>query len=226
MKGKIILAALLVVAAAAVAGSVTKIYIEPGGERMVFSDGATLDLADGAAITNAIGAGTVVSTTGLSVVETGDGVVHKTTFTIASGYELVEVDSGANGGHASTQLYDFPAGYIKFIGSVLDVDVSCGTTGLTATATYDFGLGTAATGTSDAALSTTEQNVLTKIEGDLSGAAAALGSAYATDVAADGTSTAANLYFNAAFEANDASADEVCTISGTVIVTWVNLGDY
>lgn len=228
MKGKpiIITAAVLIAAAVALAGWSTGIYHTDGGDRMVVQSNGTIEYQSGATILNAIGAGTVgVSSTGLSLVESGDGVLHRTTFTL-DGFEVAITDHTTAGAHGSFKLYDFPAGYLKFVGSSLDVDVSCGTTGLTATATYAFGVGTVTAGVDNAVLATTEQDMINAITGDLSGSAVALGSALATDASKDGHTTAGDAYFNVAFAADDASDDDVCTLDGTVSITWINLGDY
>lgn len=197
--------------------TVPAVFRDEGGDRLV--------LASDAELWNGIGVGAIgVTSTGFTLAE-GGAAIHQTVFTL-DGVEDLMVDSGANGGHMSLKLYDFPAGYLKFLGASLDVDVACGTAGFAAAATYDFGLGTTATATDNAALATTEQNILTKIEGNMSAQAVSLGSAYATDVAIDGHTTAADLYLNAAIEADDASTNDFCTYTGTVTVTWLNLGDY
>lgn len=215
--------------AVAIAAPITKVYKDQGGDRMVVASGGTLQLDSGSTLTNNSGVGAIgVSSTGFSLTETGDGVTHKTVFTLASGFEYLMVDSGANGGHASLKLYDFPEGQIKQLGNTINLVLDCTQgTGTADSATYDIGLGTTATATDNAALATTEQNWLTKIEGDMSSATLAnLHGVMSSDVTVDGTSTANDLYFNMAIEADDASADTVCTVSGTVTVLWANLGDY
>lgn len=186
-------------------------------------DGITLK--DGLARSNN-GAGAIVTTNGLSLAEYGSGLIHQTVFTLAS-VDYPIVDSGANGGHGSLQLYDFPEGKVLILGTTNDLTFTAASTnGLTATATYDFGVGSAATGTGDAVLSSTEQDLVTKIEGDLVASVATPQAIYSTAVALDGTTTPADAFLNAAFEAADISADEEGTATGTVTVTWINLGDY
>lgn len=205
----------------AFAGYTTGVYQDQGGDRLVVTSSGSIENYQGA---GAIG----TSTTGFTVADFGDTAVHKTVFTLDE-FELFINDSGANGGHGSLKLYDAPAGILKIIGSSLDVDVECNSTGLTDTATYDFGVGTTATATDNAALATTEQNIIAKIEGDLDGTGtnnAALGSSFATALDLDGHTTAADFYFNVAIEADDASADDTCTASGTITIVWINFGDY
>lgn len=192
-------------------------YKDSGGDRIVITDGG--------ALWNDLGAGDIgVSSTGFSLTENGIAL-HQTTFTLDA-IELVITDHTTAGAHGSLKLYDFPAGYIKFVGSSADLDVACGTVGLTATATYEIGVGTATLGVDNAALTSTEEDILTGVASDMSGSAIALGTALAVDASKDGHTTAADAYLNLVFAADDASADDVCTLDGTVTVTWVNLGDY
>lgn len=228
-----IVAAIAVTCWPAKAGNSTKVYFDTGGDRIVVdsggvlrvASGGTLDVLAGGDVKNGAGAGAIVTKTGLSLVERGDGVSHKTTWSF-SAVSLAITDATTAGAHGKIQLYDWPAGHIKILGSTCDLAVTCGATGLTATATYDFGLGSAGAGVDNAALASTEQDVITKIEGDLSSSAATLRSVNSTDLTLAGTSTAADLWLNAAFEADDASANETCTVTGTVTVHWLNLGDY
>jgi len=224
------------VASVAVSGDVTitstgavTIAADAVEKTMIAADVAGTGLAqnvDGSLeLDSSSGAGTVVGTNGLALAEYGDGVSRQTIFTLTS-LAMDVTDTGANGAHGTQQIYDFPAGHIKLIGSTCDLAVTCGTNGLTATATYDVGVGSTAVGTDNAELATTEQDIITKIEGDLSSSAADLHGVNATDLALDGTSSAIDVYLNAAFEADDASANDTCTFTGTVTLTWVNLGDY
>lgn len=211
---------------AVIGGYETGVYMTDGGDRLVVSSSGTLQVDGGANLLNAVGVGAAgVTSTGLSLVERGDGVLHQTVFTLDD-FELAITDHTTAGAHSSAKLYDFPAGYIKFVGTSADLDVECGTAGLTTTATYAVGIGTATTGVDNAVLATTEQDILSVVTGDLTASAAALGTALATDASKDGHTTAAGAYLNLLFAADDASAADVCTVTGTVTVHWVNLGDY
>lgn len=196
---------------------VTKIYLDQGGDRQNFLSGA--------AINNQIGVGAALSSNGLAVTETGDGVTHLTTLTFTA-FEFVVTDAAAAGAHSSRKLYDFPAGYIKAVSVLSDLDITCNTTGLTATATHEFGFGTAAAGTDNAALTTTEEDILTGVATDLSSSAISLNTQDGVDDEFDGTTTAVDLYANLVFAADDASADDTCSATGTLKIVWVNAGDY
>jgi hypothetical protein len=207
----------LICAGALVAGSVTAIYKDQGGDRMVFGSGAT--------IVNNIGVGTVIDSNGVTVAETGDGVTHLTTFTFSS-FEVKITDSGANGAHRGTKIYDFPAGYIKADAVLSDLDITCNDDGLTATATHEFGVGTTAVAADNDALTATEEDILTGVAADLSSSEIALNTQDAVDDEFDGTTTAVDMYLNMVFAANDATASDTCSVTGTLNVVWVNAGDY
>jgi len=210
-------------------GQAQGVYLTDGGDRMVVQSHGTLELQAGATISNAIGAGTIgVSSTGFTLVETGDGVIHQTTLTLDSDFEFFITDAGANGAHGSVKLYTFPVGYIKVLGTTTNLALDCvPTNGLVDAATYDIGIGSITAGVDNAALATTEQNIIAKIEGNMSGATvASIHGINATSLALDGTSTAEDAWFNVAIEADDAADDQLCTLSGTVTITWSNLGDY
>jgi len=216
-------------AARAQSGHGTGVYLTDGGDRMVVQAHGTLELQAGATISTAIGAGAIgVSSTGFTLVETGDGVTHQTTLTLDEDFEFFIVDAGANGAHGSVKLYTFPVGYIKITGATTNLALDCvPTNGLVDAATYDIGIGSITAGVDNAALATTEQNIIAKIEGNMSGATvASIHGINATSLAIDGTSTAEDAWFNVAIEADDAADDQLCTLSGTVTITWTNLGDY
>lgn len=206
------------------------VYRDQGGDRLTVASGGTLRTLSGCALTTTDGVGTVVSTTGLTVTEYGIGPIHRTQFTLSSSFDMKIVDSGANGGHAGVKIYDFPEGYLQLIGAEANLDFSAGTNGLTSTSTYDVGVGTADVGTDNAALATTEQDVIAKVEGNTTDGGtttiATLHGAGTTITAYDGTATAKDLYINAAIEADDCSATQTANINGTVTVYWINLGDH
>lgn len=216
----------------AVAGPVTKVYLDEGGDRITVTDGGTLRVQDGATVvwsdtvTWSTGAGTVATATGLSAVN-AVSPLHKTVIDIDS-VSIAITDADSNGAHGSQKLYTFPAGWVKIVGTVINADVVCGDTGLAADATYDIGIGSITAGTDNAALATTEQDIIVKIEGNLSTSAAVLHKVNSTDLALDGTGTAEDAWLNIVFEggALDAVDDDTCVVTGTVTIHWVILGDY
>jgi hypothetical protein len=173
----------------------------------------------------------VVAGTGVSVVEYGDGAVHKTVFTFDSvQVDVVSVTTG--NGVGGTKIYDFPAGYIQLHGAVGEVSLAVLTEAdfTDGTPEGDIGIGTVAPANADAlGTDATDDNFCT--------AAAFTMSAYAdSDVNLapeasanfDGTSTAIDLYFNALVDAADIDDDTTgeLLVSGTLTVVWSLLGDY
>jgi hypothetical protein len=154
------------------------------------------------------------------------GVLYKSVFTLTN-YDLSHVDADANGGHASLKLADLPEGYIKFIGASINVVFTgSDTDSITATATYDIGVGSVQVGTDNAVLATTEQDIINKQEGNMADSTATVQAINATSVAYDGTSTAGDIWLNVAIEADDSAGDASINANGTITVYWILLGDY
>jgi hypothetical protein len=224
-----------VASARADGGHSTKVYLDDGGDRIVIDDGGVLHInSDGVISTDAqalvcdAGAGdlaTAAVSAGVTVAEYGDGVTHKTVFTLTAAAMTI-TDANSNGAHGVIKLYEGPAGYVEFEGATMNLAIHCGSTGFSESATYDWGVGSTTVGTDNNALATTEQNILTKAEGDLSSGSKTITQVATTDVALDGTSTAVDLFLNSAWEGNDVTASDSCTITGTITVIWRNLGDY
>lgn len=163
----------------------------------------------------------------VAATEQGSAVLHRTKLTLTD-LAITTTDADTNGAHGSHKLYDFPEGHIHILSVHADLAVeSTGATdGIATTATYDIGIGSTATATGDAALSTTEQNILTKQEGNLSSGEATIGAATASGVVLDGSATPADLYLNVAIEADDHDTEDgELTFNGTVTVLWTKLGD-
>jgi hypothetical protein len=164
----------------------------------------------------------------LTVVEYGNGVVHKTVFTL-NALSVPVTDALA---YASRQLYDFPEGRILVLGvtgSLQWAVTTDRTTTINDSAALKWALGTAAA--SNITLSGTMVDLLPKTAVTLSAAAAALNTASSAALAAsaqfDGTSTAKDALLNVGFETNtDIDADGTLTATGQITLVWINLGDY
>ena len=190
----------------------------------VAGQGVTIDgltVLDGALKTTS-GAGT--AGTLATAVEYGGGAIHRTVLTVSG--SLTITDATTAGAHGSSTLYTFPAGAIRILGATADLAALCGTTGLTATATNEIGLGTVTAGTDNAALTSTEEDVITGSASDLVASAETLAAQNLTGVGIDGTTTAGKVWLNFVFAADDASANDACAMSGTVTFYWINAGDY
>lgn len=186
-----------------------------------YTDAMTAAIAFGAAATNADG-GTVYARESLA------GLVHKTTLTLAAFRVITGNTTGISFG--SAKLYDFPEGRILILGctSVMSTitfgaDIASGGSG-------DYSIGSAAT--ADGTLATTEVNILPSspmLDPFVTRTGSAAGSALAASAQIDGTSTAVDAILNCIIDdadVSDGAASDPVDFTGTVTITWVNLGDY
>lgn len=168
----------------------------------------------------------LMAITGQTVVEYGDGFLHQTLITFSS-FPLT-LSSSAQG--AGQLLYQFPAtGAITILGAtgnVSETTTSILANTLNASATYNWGIGTAiqANGT----LVTTEQNIIQSTNGTASATinvAAATSSTYRTGAPANfGGLTAA--YFNVGVaSAGSIDADATTLWDGYFYLTWLYSGN-
>lgn len=165
----------------------------------------------------------------VTAVEKGDpsGVIHQTVLTLAALPQAIADASSWKG----TEIYNFPVGRISVLGCTASL---APTTTSTIASTIKSGvagavaLGTAAT--NSIALDTTEVDLLpstpTVNSTTINVAAAAVGAALAAAAQFDGTSTAKKMYLNSSVAAVDIDGDGTLTWSGTITITWMNLGDY
>lgn len=172
--------------------------------------------------------GTLASVTGLSVKHKSNGLLVQSTFTL-SGVSQAVVNGTE---YQSTKLFDFPEGRILVLGvtatlqqtttSALASTLNSGSTGAVA-------LGTAAA--SATTLATTMVDLLPSTAFTSSTTINVAGTAVKASLAAsaqfDGTTTAKSMYLNSAFATTtDVDADATQTFGGTIVVTWLSLGDY
>lgn len=166
--------------------------------------------------------GTVVAT------EYGNGVVHQTVLTLAA-FQQAITDSLA---YAGTKLYDFPEGRILILGATGSLAFSV--TGVRASTINDNASLTWALGTATASsitLASAMVDLLPKTTKLLAGAVDAFTTASTAALAAsavfDGTATAKDAFLNFGFETNtDIDADGNLSVTGSLTLTWINLGDY
>ncbi len=168
----------------------------------------------------------------VSVVEQGDGVLHKTIITCTATPVSIADDAGVAQYGGTGKLYDFPAGLINTLGAVIDGAVTLGTTGtIINTWAGGIALGTAAA-TTGATLVSTEADILPEV--NVAAATAKVASVDAVSVAAvltesggrwlDGTATAKDLYLNLVVDDDATHTAGTGTFTGTITVLWANLG--
>lgn len=166
----------------------------------------------------------------VSVVEQGDGVLHKTILTCTA-TPLTFGDEAGQGQYGGVKVYDFPLGLINIMGAVIDGAVT-----LTAPAINtwngDIGLGVEApTDHQDAANKTGQ--IMPKVATTTAVAKVATTDAVSVATALtesgarwrDGTATAIDLFLNLLID-DDAAHDNTITgtFTGTITVLWANLG--
>lgn len=156
------------------------------------------------------------------------GHVQKTVLTLAAQPVTVTFEVGDDSGHGTLKLYDFPAGVLNILGVVADLSVNVhASANIADTGSGDLALGT--TATADGTLNSTDVDLLpsTAITDPMVAGVGAAAGHLAAAAIFDGTTTAKALNLNIAFDAGDVTtADGEALVSGTIVVHWINLGDY
>lgn len=163
--------------------------------------------------------------------EVGDGHLNKTILRLTSvPVTVVSVTTGA--GVGGTELYGFPEGLINMLGCVADLScvIAEGDQAdyTDATPAGDIAVGTLAPANADGlGTDATDDDFATAVA--LTMAAYSSNSQLVSEPASimDGSSTAKNLFVNMLIDAGDIDDDTTSTVyvSGSIIVTWLNLGD-
>lgn len=134
--------------------------------------------------------------------------------------------------YQGTKIYDFPEGRILVLGVTATLQqktTSALATTLNASSTGAISLGTAAA--TNVALTGTMVDLLPTTAFTSSATVNVAGTAVKTALAAsaqfDGTTTAKDVFLNTAFATTtDVDGNATQTISGTVVISWLFLGDY
>lgn len=175
------------------------------------------------------------SLSGLTIKEYGgDGPYRMSVFTFTA-FALAITDALA---YSSVKIGTFPKGKILILGAV-DYLAFTTTSAISSTlnsgATVSHGFGSAAA--SSITLATTMQDFLPGTGISVSNftssatinvaATAITGSKTSTPIPIDGSSTALPIYFNLGVPTDtQIDADATLTVTGTLVITWVNLGGY
>lgn len=148
--------------------------------------------------------------------------VHHTDIALLSSATTVSSGTTDNIGIGA---YTFPVGFTRIIGVVLkDVTISAPSN----TNALTVGVGTASAAGSTGALSGTDNDIVTGItSAALTSTGIEVDSALAdvdVDTTYDGSSTAVALYLNMSPNTNWTANEDITVSSGTLRVTWINLG--
>ena len=156
---------------------------------------------------------------GVSVRECGVGALRQTEFTFNDFY-VTMTDAGTTG-YAGSLIYTFPAGAILPLGGVGSLTVTASSGSL---AGVSIGLGS--TQNADNTISGNEENIMVESGTVTATTATALTVKQGTANTAviDGTSTNVPCYFNIN-STGDPGTGQTLKFNGTIVVTWVNLGD-
>lgn len=212
--------------ATAPTATLNKLAINSGitdhGDKKVLCD--LVDQLNAVSNSGAVNGATVVATEQL-------GAVHQTLINL-NATPLTIVDAAVGGG---VKIYTFPEGRILVLGCV-------GTMAFTTTSvlastlntgvTINWGLGSVITAAqASGTLATTEVDLLASTNATASATINVAGAASNGKLAAaaqfDGTTTPIAMNLNVGVATNtDIDGDATVTVNGTVVVTWINLGDY
>lgn len=169
---------------------------------------------------------------GTGVVATSEQLQVRTLTLTLTSVAVALTDEAGVIAYGGLKIVDFPAGLICILGAVMDLDVTKSSAGVNTNWDGDVSLGSAAAG-NDADLTGTEADIIAKTSTPqaVAGVTTANAKSTATEcpVYLDGTGTAADVYLN--FLVDDADHDvggTACNllVTGTIKITYVNLGDY
>lgn len=168
----------------------------------------------------------------VTVEEKGSGVVHQTVLTLASTLcPIVSVTTG--NGVGGIKIYDMPEGYIRVLGCTADLTLLVGSAKeadyTDNTPEGDMGIGTVAPANADAfGTDATDDDIATGATITMSTFADTVTLTPEAALNHDGTSTAKDVFVNMLIDAADIDDDTTSEVevSGTVTLTWINLGDF
>jgi len=172
--------------------------------------------------------GTLASVTGLTATHKQVGFLRQSVFTLDNVAQTVVNGTEYQG----TKLFDFPEGRLLVLGVTARLQqktTSVLASTLNASSTGAVSLGTATA--SATTLATTMVDLLPSTAFTSSATVNVAGTAVTAALAAsaqfDGTTTAKSMFLNSAFATTtDVDGDATMTWSGTITVTYIDLGDY
>lgn len=134
--------------------------------------------------------------------------------------------------YQGTQIFDFPAGRVFVLGVTATLQQKttstlASTLNASSTGAISLGTATAASTTLDSTAADLLPSTAFTSSATINVAGTAVSAALAAAAQFDGTSTAKDVYLNTAYATTtDVDGNATQTISGTVVISWVNLGDY
>lgn len=174
----------------------------------------------------AFGACGVSTVSTIEAVEGGDTQIHRTVLTLTNAILTLTDDPGV-GQAGGVSLYTFPLGDILVLGAVVDCDIALQGAPWLDTATGNLALGTVVTA-NGAALATTKANILASTA--IAALVAQAGPINAQSLAAgvpigSAGAAAAQVFLNVRINDDAAHVTAEGWVTGTIVLTWINLGD-
>lgn len=164
-----------------------------------------------------------VAGTGNTVSEAALAGLHQTVITLTEFSMLV---ASAGVGFVGTKIYGFPAGLIRILGAVANLTLTTVGAEIDADAAVIASVGSV-TAADDGSLTSTEANIVPSTAYTLvAGTVSAVGLGVA-DAWLDGiTGAAADAFLNIVVpDADRTDTSQAITVSGTIAITWANLGN-
>lgn len=171
----------------------------------------------------------IPATLGATAIADVAGAVHRTTITFSS---VIETMTDGSDEGESQILMTFPEGRILILTAAIDAVTENGGAAMWEASDNDHyfvGIGTAAAG-DDATLATTEENIISTQDNDTV-AGSTVSFDWEADLTAggdtvfDGTAAAVSLYFNTCAADTSLDGDGTITLTGSMTVVWVWMGD-
>jgi len=185
--------------------------------RLLLSSVSALSL-----ITSALG-----GTLGTSVTRLNDdkvGLIQEMTLKLTD-LAITMTDATTSGTHGTADLYTFAEGGVLILAAQADCTFA-ESGGITDTAAVLFALGSAAVGTDNAALTSTEANIIPSTSCTMTAAAGSFEGMSTAAAWLAGHATAAKVRLNVVAADADSASNSAITVNGTVKVWFIHLGDY
>ncbi len=185
---------------------------------------ADIRLSDSSIISGAVINGATLNTaTGVTNVNYS-AALNRTVVTLTA-HVMDITDTGANGGHGALKILDFPEGVIRVEGVIGDIAITT-VSNIDADGEFDMAMGTVTTLTNSETLGGNNVNFVSKVDGTLVGSADTIDLVNTTTQDEDGHSGSTDVWLCVAVMGADIATNGTMTMSGTIVITWYNLGDY
>lgn len=197
------------------------VRVKSGGKITVDS-GGILELSAGAIF----GGGSAGTPAGAGVAASEGIIVPRQTLLTLTGALVTLTDTGTNGAHGSLKIYDFPEGHILLLGAIANCSVTAGVGGVADGAVVLQALGTGAAATDNATLvGSGEADWLASNSATLVGGIGTWATQNGSLPLNNGVATARDLNLNVVVADADVSAGDTIAYTGSILITWVLLGD-